>query len=163
MTDNFACSKHGGARSRLCGAAVWLLAAAFVPGVALAALGEDSSTVERDVMQLRAQRSVTPSSAYSVHELQLPGGTQVREYLTASNRVFAIAWSGPSIPDLQQLLGSYFPRYRAAAEATGRSRRPVAVDASDLVIRTGGHARAFFGVAYLPGQMPSGVRAEQIR
>jgi len=139
------------------------LAAAFVPGVALAALGEDSSTVERDVMQLRAQRSVTPSSAYSVHELQLPGGTQVREYLTASNRVFAIAWSGPSIPDLQQLLASYFPRYRAAAEATGRSRRPVAVDASDLVIRTGGHARAFFGVAYLPGQMPSGVRAEQIR
>src|SRR5260221_3173408 len=64
---------------------------------------------------------------------------------------------------LQQLLASYFPRYRAAAEATGRSRRPVAVDASDLVIRTGGHARAFFGVAYLPGQMPSGVRAEQIR
>jgi hypothetical protein len=145
------------------GAAVWLLAAAFAPGMALAALGEDSSTVERDVMQLRAQRSVTPSSVYSVHELQLPGGTQVREYLTASNRVFAIAWSGPSIPDLQQLLGSYFPRYRSAAEAMGRSRRPAAVEDSDLVIRTGGHARAFFGVAYLPGQMPSGVRAEQIR
>ena len=131
--------------------------------MALAALGEDSSTVERVVIQQRALRSVNSAGAYSVHELQLPGGTQVREYLTASNRVFAIAWSGPSIPDLQQLLGSYFPRYRSAAEAMGRSRRPAAVEDSDLVIRTGGHARAFFGVAYLPGQMPSGVRAEQIR
>jgi len=163
MTDNFACSKHGDARSRLRGASVWLLAAAFAPGMALAALGEDSSTVERDVKQLRAQRSVSSATAYSVHELHLPGGTQVREYLTASNRVFAIAWTGPSVPDLQQLLASYFPRYRSAAEAMGRSRRPAAVEDSDLVIRTGGHARAFFGVAYLPGQMPSGVRAEQIR
>src|SRR5258708_20231177 len=117
MTDNFACSKHGGTRSRLRGASVWLLAAACAHGMALAALGEDSSTVERDVMQLRAQRSVNSAGAYSVHELHLSGGTQVREYLTASSRVFAIAWPGPSIPDLQQLLPSYYPPYRPAAHA----------------------------------------------
>jgi hypothetical protein len=98
-----------------------------------------------------------------VHELQLPGGTQVREYLTAANQVFAIAWRGPSGPDLQQLLGTYFPRYSTAARALGRVRRPVIVEESDLVIRTGGHARAFFGVAYLPRQMPAGITAEQIR
>ena len=161
MTDNFACSKHGGARSRLRGAAVGLLI--FAPGVALAALGENASTVERDVMQLRAQRSVTPSSAYSVHELQLPGGTQVREYLTSANQVFAITWHGPSIPDLQQLLGAYFPRLSAAARASGRPRRPVTLEESDLVIHTGGHPRAFFGSAYLPQRMPAGVTAEQIR
>ncbi len=112
---------------------------------------------------MRAQRSVTASTAYSVHELQLPGGTLVREYLTSANRVFAVAWKGPSIPDLQQLLGTYFPRYRVATEAIGRARRGVVVEHSDLVIHTGGHTRAFYGVAYLPTQMPSGVQPDQIR
>ena len=144
-------------------AARCLLAASLAPGLAFATLGEDGSTVDHDRAQMRAQRSVSQASTYSVHELQLPGGTQVREYMTAANQVFAVAWSGPSIPDLQQLLGTYFPRYQAAARALGRVRRPLAVEASDLVIRTGGHQRAFFGVAYLPTQMPAGVKEEQIR
>lgn len=144
-------------------AARCLLAASLAPGLAFATLGEDGSTVEHDRAQLRAQRSVSQASAYSVHELQLPGGTQVREYLTAANQVFAVAWNGPSIPDLQQLLGTYFPRYQAAAQANQGARRPVVVQASDLVVRTGGHPRAFFGMVYLPAQMPSGVSAEQIR
>ncbi|HEX4585842.1 MAG TPA: DUF2844 domain-containing protein [Burkholderiaceae bacterium] len=142
---------------------LWMLAAVLAPAAALAALGEASSTVERDAVQMRAQRAVTASSAYSVHELQLPGGTQVREYVTAANQVFAIAWNGPSIPDLQQLLGTYFPRFAAAAQAVAQARRPVSVDQSDLVIHTAGHTRAFTGVAYLPNLMPSGMRPEQLR
>jgi hypothetical protein len=150
--------------SRLAGvAARCLVTASLAPGLAFATLGEDGSTVDHDRVQMRAQRSVTQATAYSVHELQLPGGTQVREYMTAANRVFAVAWSGPSIPDLQQLLGTYFPRYQAAAQAQGRARKPLAVEASDLVIHVSGHQRAFFGVAYLPGQMPAEVRADQIR
>jgi hypothetical protein len=140
-----------------------MLAAILIPGIAGATLGQGGSTVDTDRVQLRAQRAITQSAAYSVHQLTLPGGTQVREYLDPSQKVFAVAWNGPSIPDLRQLLGSYFPRYQSATKAVGRARRGVAVDASDLVIHTGGHARAFFGVAYLPGQMPSGVTAEQIQ
>ena len=143
--------------------AAWLLAAVAAPGIAFATLGQDGSTVDRDRVQLRAQRSVTQSAGYSVHELTLPGGTQVREYLTSTQQVFAVAWRGPSIPDLQQLLGDYFPRYSTAAKALGRARRPIAVEESDLVIHTGGHPRAFFGVAYLPQRMPAGMRAEDIR
>jgi hypothetical protein len=141
----------------------WALAVLVAPGIAFATLGQDASTVEQDRVQMAAQRAVTQSTPYSVHELTLPGGTQVREYLSSTQQVFAIAWNGPTIPDLQQLLGSYFPRYSAAAKAVGRARRPVALEQSDLVIHTGGHARAFFGVAYLPVQLPSGVTAEQIR
>jgi hypothetical protein len=145
----------------------WLLAAMFVPGIALAALGGDASTVERDASELKAARSVTASTAFSVHELQL-GATVVREYVSATNQVFAVVWQGPSIPDLQQLLGTYFPRFSKAAQAnatqaSGRTRRPVRVEESDLVIRTAGHPRAFFGMAYLPGQMPQGVTVEAIR
>jgi len=163
MTHILRCSERGAVRSLARAAAFWLLAATLAPNIASATLGEDSSTVEKDVTRLRAQRSVTPSTAYSVHELQLPGGTQVREYLTSANRVFAVAWQGPSIPDLQQLLGTYFPRYSAAAQALRGARRPMALEESDLVIRTGGHPRAFFGIAYLPTQIPSGMHAEQIR
>jgi hypothetical protein len=142
---------------------VGLLAAMCAPAIALAALGADASTIERDVTQMRAQRSVSATSAFSVHELQLSGGTQVREYVTTANQVFAVVWRGPSIPDLQQLLGTYFPRFSKAAQALGRVRRGVAVEESDLVIRTGGHPRDFFGMAYLPGQMPQGVTLDAIR
>jgi hypothetical protein len=153
-------------RSVACPAPVtagWLLIALLAPGLAFATLGEDGSTVDGDRVQMRAQRSVSQSTAYSVHELQLPGGTQVREYLTGANKVFAVAWNGPSIPDLQQLLGTYFPRYSAAAQALGRARRPIVAEQPDLVIRSGGRPRAFFGVVYLPQQIPSGISAEQIK
>jgi hypothetical protein len=139
------------------------MAAMLAPAIALAALGEDASTVERDVTHLKAARSVSATAAFSVHELQLAGGTQVREYVTTANKVFAVVWRGPAIPDLQQLLGTYFPRYRQAAQAVGRARRGISVEQSDLVIRTGGHPRDFFGVAYLPGQMPQGVTLDSIR
>jgi hypothetical protein len=144
-------------------APAWLAALLLLPGLAFATLGQDATTIEKDRAHLQAQRAVTPSARYTVHELTLPGGTQVREYLNTTQQVFAVAWNGPNIPDLQQLLGSYSPRYTAAAKANGRARRPVIVEDSDLVIHTGGHPRAFFGVAYLPGRMPSGVTAEQIR
>jgi Protein of unknown function (DUF2844) len=167
MTHDLSSSERGAVRPLARAAALCLLAATLAPDIASATLGEDSSTVEQDTTHLRAQRSVAAptaaSTAYSVHELQLPGGTQVHEYLTSANRVFAVTWKGPSVPDLQQLLGSFFPRYTAAAHAVGRSRRGVGIEESDLVIRTGGHPRAFFGIAYLPTQMPAGMRAEQLR
>jgi len=141
-----------------------LMVTMFAPGLALAALGQGGSSVESDRAQLQAQRNITQSNGYSVHELTLPGGTQVREYLSPSQQIFAVAWNGPSIPDLQQLLGAYFPRYQSAAARAARGlRRPVVLQEPDLVIQSGGHARAFSGAAYLPQKMPSGVGAEQIR
>jgi uncharacterized protein DUF2844 len=143
--------------------ALSLLAVMLVPCIASAALGGNASTIDTDVTQLKAQHAVTTSAAFSVHELQLSGGSQVREYVTSANQVFAIVWKGPSIPDMQQLLGTYFPRFSKAAQAVGHTRRPVSVEDSDLVIRTGGHPRGFFGIAYLPALMPQGVHLDQLR
>lgn len=140
-----------------------LIAATVIPGIASATLGEDGSTVERDRAQMQAQRLIAQSTGYTVHELQLPGGTTVREYLTNTNQVFAIAWRGPSIPDLKVLLGTHFARFSAAAQAAGRARHALIVQDPDLVIHSGGHPRAFSGMAYLPQRMPPGVTAEQIR
>jgi len=163
MTRHFPKPPRNSTPGRVFALATWLLATALTPGICLAALGQDASTVEADRVHMQAQRSITQSGAFSVHELQLPGATRVREYLDSSHRVFAVAWSGPSIPDLQQLLGAYFVRYQAAVRPLARSRRPLAMQQTDLVIHTGGHPRAFFGVAYLPLQLPLGVSAEQIR
>lgn len=141
-----------------------LLAAMLTPGLALATLGQGASSVEQDRVQMRAQRNVTQFSGYSVHELTLPGGTQVREYLLPNQQVFAVAWNGRAIPDLQQLLGTYAVRYQSAAARSAKGlRRPVVLQESDLVIQSSGHARAFSGMAYLPQQMPSGMSADQIR
>ena len=141
----------------------WLVASVLAPGIALAALGGDASTVEHDATQLRAMRSVSATTAYSVHELQTAEGGTVREYVNPANKVFAVVWKAPIIPDLRQLLGDYFPRLNKAAQAIGHARRGVDLKESDLVIRTGGHQRAFFGVAYLPAQMPQGVTLDSLR
>ena len=143
-----------------CLLAAWAL---WLPGIASATLGQDATTVDSDLAHMQAQRRVTQAAGYTVHELQLAGGTRVREYISSSQQVFAVAWNGPRIPDLQQLLGAYVPRYQAAARTVSHARRPVVLHDPDLVIETGGHTRAFFGVVYLPQQLPAGLGAEQIK
>jgi hypothetical protein len=142
-------------RAMLAGAAAVALC-----GPARATLGQDDTTVDADTVQLRAHRLVEPAQAaagYTVHELQLPGGTHVREYLSASRRVFAVTWSGPSIPDLHQLLGVHYARYeKAAARPSAAARSPVSLNDADLVLHNAGRPRAFHGMAYLPLQLPAG-------
>ncbi len=164
MTDSSPDRQRNRANGRIAARSGWWLALLLAPGIASATLGQDAATVEQDRVQFRAQRSLIHAGTYSVHELRLPGGTRVREYLNAAQQIFAVAWNGPSIPDLQQLLGTYYPRYLGAAKVMGRARRrPIVMQEADLVIHTGGHPRAFFGVAYLPQSMPAGVSADLIK
>ncbi|HKT89211.1 MAG TPA: DUF2844 domain-containing protein [Candidatus Sulfotelmatobacter sp.] len=132
---------------------------------AFATLGEDVSTVRADQVRIQATETITRKSAYTVHELQSASGVAVREYVSSAGKVFAVAWHGPTMPDLKQLLGSHFQEYQQALQAQGqRARRgPIFVELPNLVIHLGGHMRDFVGHAYLPDQMPSGVRAEEIR
>jgi hypothetical protein len=130
-----------------------------------AALGGDTSSVQADAIHLQGALQITTNASYAVHEIQAPTGTRVREYVSPSGKVFAIAWQGPSIPDLKQLLGSYFPQFQQAAQApeTRPSRTRISVRQSNLVVQQAGHMRAFFGRAYLTDQLPSGVTEESIR
>ncbi|MFL9869451.1 DUF2844 domain-containing protein [Paraburkholderia fungorum] len=110
--------------------------------------------------------ALAPSS-YTVRETTLGNGTVVREYLAADGSVFGIAWRGPQMPDLNDLLGSYFPQYvagvKAARAARGGARGPVAVDQSSLAVRSGGHMGAFNGQAWLPQALPAGVSGSDIQ
>jgi hypothetical protein len=138
------------------------VAAGALPG--WAALGGSAESVVTDQVKFQAKRKMVAMPAYTVHEITRPDGGLIREYVTPAGRVFGVSWSGPTIPDLTQLLGSYHDEFRNTLLAQPKSfgRRPAAVHNSDLVVETGGHMRAFQGRAYVNSMLPAGVSPETI-
>jgi hypothetical protein len=142
---------------------VGALLVALVPRLACAALGEPESSISGDVQHLKGSIKSTLRTNYRVHEIQLPSGTVLREFAAAGGNVFAVAWSGPAIPDLQQALGRYFDVYVTAAQAKQGGHRHLRIEQSEFVMQSSGHMRAFSGRAYLPQALPPGVTAGEIR
>ncbi len=87
---------------------------------AFASLGGNTGSIQADTAHMSAKVDVTGSDNYQVHQLQLPAGTVVSEYISPSGTVFAVTWHGPFMPDLQQILGSYFQQYSEALESQSR-------------------------------------------
>jgi hypothetical protein len=104
-----------------------------------------------------------PAVKHTVHEIQTPSGTIVREYVSSAGTVFAVAWQGPVMPDLRQALGIYFDRYIKAVSGEHAGHRRRAIREPDLVVQSNGHMRSFSGRAYLPQLLPQGVSVEEIR
>lgn len=129
----------------------------------LAELGGNAPPVTASQPQAGNVMRATPARNYTVQEIQTDGGVSVREYVSPAGKVFGVVWSGPRMPDLQQLLGNYFETFRDELRAFQPHRGPLNIERPDLVIQSGGHPRAFRGRAYLPDQLPSGVTADQIR
>lgn len=130
---------------------------------AAATLGEDLGSVLADQAQLQGRLEIASTARYSVHSLQLASGTTVREYVSPAGMVFAVSWQGPAMPDLQQLLGRYFPAYVEAVKNQGVAGGARATAPSGLVAQSGGHMRAYTGRAYLAPMLPRGVGAEEIQ
>ena len=135
------------------------LTALVLSAPALANLGSDESSVTADRDAFRGQMRSTPLQQYTVHEITTSSGTVIREYATPAGKVFAVTWQGPMPPDLRQLFGNYFERYKSAAAARPRpgNHRQLNITQSDLVVQASGHMRAFQGLAYLPLLVPAGV------
>ena len=137
-----------------------VLVAAFGPRMASATLGEPEVTVQNDVVRAKASiKSSQDRSAYRVHEISLPSGTTMREFVAPSGMVFAVTWQGPIRPDLRQALGQYFEPFVSAPRSKFADRRHLQIQQGDLVVQVGGHMRALFGRAYLLSAIPSGVNA----
>ncbi len=135
------------------------------PYRAVAALGGDVSSVQDDQQHMKAALRIQTGQAFTVHELHQDGGTVVKEFIAPTGKVFAVSWSGPFIPDLRQLLGTYFDQFSQAAQTRARrpGRAPLNIQQNGLVVQSGGHMRAFFGKAYLSDKLPETVTAEMIR
>jgi Protein of unknown function (DUF2844) len=150
---------------RLTGFVVFLIAAC--PFQASATLGRDVTTVNEDRAKMQgALMSITRNDRFEVHQLQASNGTTVREYVSSTGTVFAVSWEGPWMPDLRQVLGTYYDAYQRTVPAVRNARRshgPMTFRSGDLVVQIGGHPRAFVGRAYIERLVPQGMQAQTIR
>jgi hypothetical protein len=134
------------------------------PRIAGATLGEPEVTVQNDVAQLRASiKSSEDRVGYRVHEIQLSDGILLREFVAPNGNVFAVAWNGPTQPNLRQALGKYFDVLRSAPRPKFVDHRHLQIQQGDLVVQGSGRMRAgFSGRAYLASAIPSGVNLEDL-
>jgi len=136
--------------------------ATLAPGApALASLGQDVASVEDDRAQIQGSLSIVEAQGYTIHEIQAPTGTVVREFVLPGGAVFAVAWHGPFVPNLRKLLGAHFVAFAQAAQAQTAheaGRRAVLIRAPGLVVETGGQMRKLFGRAYSPELLPQSFR-----
>jgi hypothetical protein len=146
----------------------WMVAAILVGSrhaclPAFAALGADAASVEADRASMKGQLRIAPAAGYTVHEIQTPANTVVREYVTPGGKVFAVSWRGPFLPDLRQTLGSYFAKYQEAASAPHGGHRHLSIEQPDLIVHSDGHMRAFYGLAYVPMLLPLNLSIDDIK
>ena len=142
--------------------ALVLLGTVFIavlgPSVASATLGEPESSVQTDMVQFKASiKSSTMRIGYRVHEIQLPSGTTMREFVGSDGNVFAVAWSGPYAPDLRQAFGAYFATFVAAPKPKYAGHTHLQIESNGLTVQIGGHMRAHAGRAYLTAAIPNGM------
>lgn len=133
---------------------------------ALASLGGDMASVRDDQSKMQGTLQTTSKDFYNVHEIQAANGLVVREYVSSSGSVFGVAWQGRTRPDLRQVLGTYYDRYTQAVQAERAQRHghgPLVIQQPGFVVEMGGHMGALTGRAYLPQNLPAGMRAEEIR
>jgi hypothetical protein len=139
-----------------------ILILAVAPG--WAALGEPESSVSADGQFLRGQIREEVHEGYRLHQITQAGGGVVREYVSPAGKVFGVSWQGPGVPNMQQLLGSYFPYLQQYAQAqTGRHGGPLIIQKDNFVFTSGGHMRWYHGRAYVPSLLPTNLTPEVVQ
>jgi len=140
---------------KLIGSVACSIALCSLAAPALGGLGGDAASIHSDLVKMHGALRVTAGAGFTVHEFTFASGTVVREYLSPDNRVFAVSWRGSGIPDLRQMLGSYYDQYAQAPRTARRGdRHHLAVEQPGLVVQSSGHMRAFFGRAWAPDLLP---------
>jgi hypothetical protein len=146
----------------------WALAVAFLAVQAaslpaFAALGADVDSIATDGLKMKGMVRVSALRAYSVHEIETPAGTLVREYVSPTGKVFAVAWRGPKMPDLKQTLGVYFQQYSDAPRTRPADHKHFSLTLPGLVMQSSAHMRAYAGRAYVPALLPQNVAVTDIQ
>jgi hypothetical protein len=139
-------------------AAAWLLPVACY--AMLGAAPSASPGVRLASPTSRSAASAAAAAPYSVHASQAADGVTIREYASADNVVFAVTWQGPTRPDMQTLLGSYFPNFVAAGQRRPRGTGPLIGREGELHIESLGRPGMFAGKAYVPRLVPASVNME---
>lgn len=125
-----------------------------------ATLGGDAASVASNHQRLGGEHRVLALATGERHELQLPSGIVVHEYVSSTGAVYAVAWTGPRMPDLRELLGAYFPKMAAASRLPVGGHTIMVKTGDDLVVQSTGHHGRFVGRAWVPSLVPAGVKVD---
>ncbi len=137
-----------------------LLAGLLYASPSVAALG---GAVTKSTVQVQEQSSIVSTvQTLNVYQEKLPSGTQIKEYANADGVVVAVSWSGPTLPNLKQLLGSHFEAFANRPPSLNAGHRNAEMKTEDLVVQSHGQMRSFAGRAWLPKLLPADFNAEQI-
>src|ERR1700682_3828120 len=140
-----------------------LVVAVTVAAPAFAALGGDATSVQADLVKMKGAPRNTSSGGFTVDAIATACGTVVRECLPPGDKVFAVSWRGPVIPDLRQMLGTYYGQYEQAASTPHvGGHRHLAIEQPRLVGPSSGRMRAFSGRAWAPDLLPQNFSANDI-
>ena len=140
----------------------WLMLTGVPGASAWAALGGDATSVEVDRARLKGELRITSAAAYSVHEITASSGLTMREYVAPGGKVFAVSWRGPAMPDLRQVLGSYYAPFQQAASVPHYNHHHLAVQTPEVIVQSGAHLRMFIGRAWAPALLPPNFSTDEI-
>lgn len=115
--------------------------------------------------RIRSVQRPAATAGYTINEVHTAAGGIITEYVSAAGVVFGISWRSPIMPDLHDLLGTYFPTFEQAAVASRSSGRrgPIGIDSPDLVLQSSGQMRDYRGRAYVPGLLPPNVAGAAVQ
>ncbi|MGH9359177.1 MAG: DUF2844 domain-containing protein [Terriglobia bacterium] len=128
-----------------------------------AVLGESVRSVSSDQQRVRGQLRSVSRQGYSIEQITAADGAVIKEYVSPAGVIFGVSWQSPAMPDLSQLLGSYFSPFQQASRSAKRRRRALVVRSNQLVVESGGHPRAFHGIAYVTNLLPANLSPEVVK
>lgn len=106
----------------------------------------------------KIKQTANAVASYTVTESTDANKIFIRQYIDSNGLVFAIAWNGPFVPDLESLFGTYASEFRASVKNQGKLRghRRLRVDTGHIVVEGGGRQRDQSGRAYISSRLPTG-------
>ena len=125
---------------------------------AQAGLGEQQSSIQRDHVAIRgATAKVTQTAHYTLHAVTSPTGAQLHEYVAPSGTVFAMTYSGRTLPNLKNILGAHYARYQQVIAAPHNNHHVLSIRDGNFVLYMRKTQRGFRVAAYEPTLIPQGA------
>jgi hypothetical protein len=130
---------------------------------AWAALGNNIASVDADAQAFRGEHVMVAKTGYNLHQITMADGSVVKEFVSPAGTVFAVAWRGHFIPNLQQLLGAYVTNLQQGQRTRVIPRRGITIQGNDFVFTSFGLNRSFRGRAWVPSLVPANLTMEVVQ
>jgi hypothetical protein len=137
----------------------------WLPLTAISELRGNVASVARDSQYVGGAFNTRRSRECTIYEIKDRNGTLIREFVSPSGQVFAIAWKGHFLPQMDHFLGPLFEAFSTAVQARSSKhswREPLAIHIPELVFESGGRTGWFEGRAYDPSGVPKGFPIQEI-